>query len=402
MRPTLPAPISPLTLALLALTALFAAGPAAGEVVVETLEGPHQGKLVALDGERVTLETSGERKTIDLKQVVEMSFTGKAQPSGQRTLFRLASGDRYFGKLVDCDSVDSYTIDTPSCGRVVIGGSQLTLIRYPLAADKAAAIKPLEPGEGDAIVLRDGDRARGRLGDLVKRDGGGFTFVLLAGNDELELDDTRIYEVHLEPLPDEAPDGPSFHAVLECWDGTTFSARIRGFADRVVEVETLAGGRTLRVPLASLSSIYFSGGRFVYLSDLKWARKEVVPYFTFAFEPRIDRSRRGTPLTLRGRTYRRGIGMQSKTRLTYAVEGFASFRAKVGVDDLAGDGGSVVFRVYLDGKVAKETKVLRGGGEVVQLAVELKGAKELTIEADYADNAHVNDLANWVSPILIR
>ena len=96
--------------------------------------------------------------------------------------------------------------------------------------------------------------------------------------------------------------------------------------------------------------------------------------------------------------------VQSKTRITYRIadQGFRQFRCLVGIDDAAGDGGSVIFRVYLDGKKVHETAVLRGGAPTVKLVIALKGAKELSLEADYADNGHVNDLADWVNPILLK
>ena len=96
--------------------------------------------------------------------------------------------------------------------------------------------------------------------------------------------------------------------------------------------------------------------------------------------------------------------MQSKTLIRYDIsdQPYRQFRCVIGIDDDAGDGGSVIFRVYLDGKVVKETAVQRGGAPIVLLKVPIEKAKTLALEADYADNAHVNDLADWINPILLK
>src|SRR5262249_41274380 len=144
-------------------------------------------------------------------------------------------------------------------------------------------------------------------------------------------------------------------------------------------------------------------GKLVYLSDLKPADVKETPYLDGSFPFRADRSVGGHPLHLGGKTYRRGLGVHSKSELTYTLDGgFQTFNATVGIDDAVSGQGSVIFRVYGDDKLLKETPVLRGGDTPVELEIPVKGVLLLRLEVDYADNGDVADHADWADARLLR
>ena len=64
--------------------------------------------------------------------------------------------------------------------------------------------------------------------------------------------------------------------------------------------------------------------------------------------------------------------------------------------------GAVVFRVHLDGELAWESGLVRGGDEPVELPrLQLSGKKELVLEVD-PSGSHAGDRANWLRMVLVR
>ena len=107
-----------------------------------------------------------------------------------------------------------------------------------------------------------------------------------------------------------------------------------------------------------------------------------------------------------GRTYAKGIGVVTATRLTYRVPPQRQhFAAEVAVDDGAVDKGasgwgSVVFRVYLlrdnDWQQVFASPVVRGWDRPLAVSVKLSGAKEIALITDYADRGDELDYADWL------
>ena len=117
--------------------------------------------------------------------------------------------------------------------------------------------------------------------------------------------------------------------------------------------------------------------------------------------PRAGKSVDGAPLTLDGVVYPHGIGTHAVSRATFDLKGAATqFEALVGVDDEKKGFGSVQFEVLVDGKKKAETKTLHGGDKAVPIAVDLTGAKLLTLVVTDAEDGNANDHADWAGALL--
>jgi hypothetical protein len=95
--------------------------------------------------------------------------------------------------------------------------------------------------------------------------------------------------------------------------------------------------------------------------------------------------------------------MLPRTLLAYKLaEDDHAFQATIGLDDRAGDRGSVVFRVMVDGKDKYVSPVLtkRDGPEFVN--VDLAGAKILILVAEFGEGGDVQDSADWIDARLVR
>src|SRR2546421_2998549 len=67
----------------------------------------------------------------------------------------------------------------------------------------------------------------------------------------------------------------------------------------------------------------------------------------------------GTPITLNGVRYAKGLGMNSYAFLTYDLRGaYNTFSSDIGIDDAMGNLGSVDFRVWADGALLYDSGVV--------------------------------------------
>jgi hypothetical protein len=177
-----------------------------------------------------------------------------------------------------------------------------------------------------------------------------------------------------------------------CKDGATLEA-------------TTVFGAALSVPLDRVAALDLFGGRAVYLSDLKPARYEFLPYLDEHWPIAADANAAGHDLLLGGSTYGKGLGLHSHSRLTYPLAGgYRRFEAVVGLDDRDGLGGGVRVRVLADGRPLD----LGADGELtprsrpLALSLPVEGVKELTLEVEFGRNGNVQDVVNWADARVVH
>jgi beta-galactosidase len=153
-------------------------------------------------------------------------------------------------------------------------------------------------------------------------------------------------------------------------------------------------------------------GRYVYLSDMDFGKPpEERPYYLpadfkyedYLFKVRKDQAQGGGALSLRGKTFAKGLGVHAMSKLTYDVNrSYKRFIAQVGLDDSAGDLASVEFKIYSDGKLVWESGVLRRTSPAKAIDIEVLNTTQLVLEVTAADNADIQDRANWANAKLVR
>lgn len=171
-----------------------------------------------------------------------------------------------------------------------------------------------------------------------------------------------------------------------------------------LEGKTLFGA-ALKAPLERVIALDVYQGRADYLSDLKTGKLEFTPYFDASWPVVRDANVKGYDLRLASSTYDKGLGLHSKSRLTYPLNGaYRRFEALVGLDDAHGREGSVRVRVLADGKPLD----LDGDRELtaktgpLRVGVKVEGARTLTLEVDFGRNGDVQDVVNWVEARVIK
>ena len=106
----------------------------------------------------------------------------------------------------------------------------------------------------------------------------------------------------------------------------------------------------------------------------------------------------GAALTIGKTTYDDGIGTHATSFVEYPLAGqFERFEATVGIDGSTEGRGSVVFRVYVDGKLRADSGVVNGFDAAKTLTVDgLDKAERLILSVTDAGDGDRHDLANWV------
>lgn len=173
-------------------------------------------------------------------------------------------------------------------------------------------------------------------------------------------------------------------------------------ADASALTGTTVFGARLRVPLRDVAALDLRNGRAVYLSDLKESKYDFQPFLDARWPFAVDGNVAEHDLRLGGSTYAKGVGMHSRSRLSYRLAGaYRRFEALVGLDDNDGRGGAVRIRVWADGRTLFERELTsRDGAAAIRLSVEDVG--ELTLEVDFGRNGDVCDVVNWADARLIK
>jgi alpha-galactosidase len=113
-------------------------------------------------------------------------------------------------------------------------------------------------------------------------------------------------------------------------------------------------------------------------------------------KPQINRSIREKQLSIGGKTFERGVGTHAKSILWLNLDGKAErFISYVGVDDAANGPGSVVFKIYGDGKKLFDSGLMKPGNPAKEVNVPLSGIKTLLLLVEDGGDNNSFDHANW-------
>ncbi len=260
-------------------------------------------------------------------------------------------------------------------------------------------------GESDRILLANGDELKGEILGLsaaaarTKLDRN--MLAIRSGGEEIKIGRDKVSAIVLNPSLAVKP----IRANAIAWVGFSDGSRllVKSLAVDAKEAKlTLALGPDLAMPADDFTALLALGGRTTYLSDLKPASYQQIPYLNLAWPYHADANVLGSMLRGGGLLYLKGLGMHAAARLTYDLPpGYSKFAAEMAIDDNTAGRGSAIFRVYTDDgsgrwQLKYDGPITRGGAPPLPVLVDLQGAKRLSLLIDFADRGDELAHGDWL------
>ena len=390
---------------LTALLSLISCAGSAEQCTVTTTSEELKAELVGWsEGRGLQFRSEGRDFSVLQKDIVEILWSRKRPEArgGGYAALSFVNGDRAYGTIGE-SLKGGFLLESLSCGALPVNLKDLKLVLVPQAETPAEATEKLdrlarEPSrKTDTVVLVNGDALPCAV-EEVSSSGAKIESEL----GPLKIPLKRIHGLAFAALPGKSVPRKEIVVSTETLHGELLSGRLSAGKDgRLVLISEF--GSRVEVPIDQLLRMSFKNGAVVYLSDLKPERVVETPFFEVNFPYKQDLSVGGNPLRLRGKTYRRGLGVHSKSEMTYALGGsFSKFAATLGIDDEVGPRGSAIFVVLGDGKELYRSPDIVGQGEPVKLEVEVAGMRRLTLIVDFGKAFHIADHADWADARLLR
>jgi NPCBM/NEW2 domain len=320
-------------------------------------------------------------------------------PDGGHVVF--ANGDRLPGTIGDLDGdrlgfhLGKEALSLPLSALSVLWWAA------PDGAEPDRLLRRLatESRTRDRILLRNGDAVEGILTGLDAR-----VLRLEVNRKELTVERSKAAVVALNTELSTTLKPKTAYGRLVLRDGTRLSLASATCADGQMLLGDTLFKTGVSFPLEEVVSLSIEGGPAVYLSELKVRKYEHNPYLGAPWPYVLNGSVDRRDLRLGGSTFDRGVGLHTESRLTYDLGGrYHRFEALVGLDDQTGKGGSARIQVLVDGKPKDLGNTeLTGRSEPLAIRVDVTGAKELTIVADFGERGGVRGHVNWANARLIK
>ncbi|MBI5432402.1 MAG: NPCBM/NEW2 domain-containing protein [Planctomycetes bacterium] len=325
----------------------------------------------------------------------------------QRVTVELVGGERLIGVVEKGRGDDLELRLNPSVAANVNVDALVSLVfTSRVAAGDAALLGPA--ASGDRLYRIVGGRVERVDGTFESFAADGVAFESVLGRNVFPWSDVLALFVEGAEAP-RADAPPPASVCLELSDGSRLFGTWTASTLRGLEFER--GGSRATIAWPWIDEVSLRSNDFAFLSSLAPAKVEAPSPFGdelgFTYAPRFDRAVDGSPLVAAGRTWHRGLGVHAPTRLVWQLDGgWKQLCGAAAIDDQVlrlPSHGSVRFRIRVDGQLAWESPLVRGGESPLEWpAIELTGARELALEVDPTEDLHVADRADWLAPYLVR
>ena len=413
-RASLPSQIFPMLLAglLVACEARASAGGPAARQTLATSRPPFSAALVAVDRQgKISFRSGDELRTLPLAELVAW---GAPSEMTARSQVLLADGGVLAAEILSSDD-ERLRIDSDLFGSLELPLEfVLGAIFHPPADARRRdqLVARLREGAGrgrvddgeaaprqnsDRLILENGDELTGTIAAIT---GNVLQFKTPAGPVEIELE--RLVALSFNPslLSDARPRGA--YCLVGFNDGSRVAAASL-VVDKASARVTLPGGLEWSTEAGAVTFLQGLGGKAQYLSDLPEESYRHVPYLSLSWPFERDASVSGASLRAGGRSYVKGLGMHSASRLTFGLNPKSlRFEAEAAIDDETDGRGSVVFRVFVDDREAYKSPVIRGGMAPTPISVDVRGGKRLSLIVDFAERGDELDRADWLDARLVQ
>ncbi|MDX1944019.1 MAG: NPCBM/NEW2 domain-containing protein [Pirellulaceae bacterium] len=398
-----------------AVLSLTLAALAADAKVVPLAGAPLEGKLSAVSGAGVTIETGSGPRTIPAADLLAIEFPSPAKPVDKPTLWiDLLDGSQLLADGYAAADGKS-TIDLVGGPSLEVPTRSIATVRFRQQDDDLAeqwrAIVTGKPA-GDLLVVRktsmrtieDGDNEPKVVTEVALDELDGTILSVGPDSVQFEFDGDRLDVkrekieglVYFYPVKRELP-----AAVCRLTDASGSQWAVRALELRADKLAlTTAAGAPAELPLSFVAKIDFSVGNIAFLAELapdtggppvlSLQPKEMQLPFSSILKIKPP------PARLGGDLYGHVLKLHSPQSLVFRVPPeFRQFHAVAGVDDSLSISGRCVLRILGDGRelFRQEFSAPAARGPA-KIALDLAGIKRITIALDAADGQDIGDQLN--------
>lgn len=373
------------------------------DVILKTAEHDSlQGRLIELTptGGLLLRQTSNASQTIPMQDLVRVETSVARAARHPRDIeLILAGGSVAIGRLAT-GSTDELGLDTVDLGLLAIPLESVARINCANASSSAysesvAWLDRQQNPENDRVLLANGDVLQGFVVSLNEE------AMLIEGSlGETTVPYRLIVAVRFSGATAEPADGLRIDVSLRhsgrltmrdlIWKGHSVSAK-------------LGHGASVQFEAERVVQIDVQGGRWEWLSTHRPISFEHTPMLSLHWDFQADRNVRGGPIQVAGEGYDRGIGVHSRSSLTFDLKGeYQEFVTSFGLDDSSGPFADVSALILVDGQRRFIRQSVKRGSLYGPVRLDVTKANRIELVADYGENGDLQDRFNWVNAALIR
>ncbi|HEY7090465.1 MAG TPA: NPCBM/NEW2 domain-containing protein [Tepidisphaeraceae bacterium] len=349
-------------------------------------------------GALVSTPTGDQKRRIELDHLLMLDRADKPASTPAKFVVVLSDNDRVAGQSKAIVG-ENLQWTSPLLGEMTLPLKSVVCITRANGQPTSAPAQG-GPQTEDVVTLLNGDTVRGIISGIteaavsVQPTGG-------AGGEATSVPFDSVSRITFATTATSAPAMVhGFRVGLS--DGSGVIATSIQLADQRVTLN-LPDGTVRSLSQAALFSVEHVNGPVVWLSSLPPTESVQTPFLDLSWPAKTDRAVDGELIRFGDRTFARGIGVHSYSRLTWNLDpSFKVFRTQYAI---SGDRpyANVAVRIKLDGQVVHEQNDFRAGTLSPPVMIELSGeARQLTLEVDYGQNYDVQDRFNWIEPALLR
>jgi hypothetical protein len=368
---------------------------------VETLKGDrHSGAVAELSDRALRLEKGDATLELPLVEIVGVRFLSPTVPEpfiGPRVV--LIDGTRLTCSEFSVEKGQA-RLTTAQCGTLTLPISRVAQVRFGISTgklDEAWNTLTSRDSKTDLLIVKKEDvldHLDGVVGDVGEKIG------FLLDGDEVPVAREKVYGIVFRRKTSGLPKatcqvdlagGDILQTVQVTGNGSEFKLK-------------LATGPEVTLAADTLAALDFSAGKIRYLSQLEPRDVKSLPFWdAFSYhEYRRDRSLDGTPISLAGKTYARGLAINSRTTLRYRIAGeYTRFQGVMGIDDSVRGWGDVWVVISGDGKPLFEGEV-KGRNAPRPFSLDVTGVRDLEILVDFGGDTNVGDHLDLADAKLIK
>ena len=213
----------------------------------------------------------------------------------------------------------------------------------------------------------------------------------------------KIVAVVTADLQPAAPTGTECQ--LHLTDGSTLVGSISQMSEGTIKVK-VSGGHVLEFAWNAVASVTVRSDRVAYLSDLDPVEAVHSPLATSEFQWQRDKSVAGNPISFLGpgdseKTFVKGIGTHSASRLEFTNDGFDHFAATVGIDAETLGRGDCIASVWADGIELWSARIT-GRTPPQKVDVDIQGMERVALVVQAGQHLDLGDHVDWANARFLK